>query len=130
MPLTAPLASLLALLTAIVVSCTSRINVGLIAIALAWAVGAYAGMPADAVLAGFPASLFMTLAGVTLLFSLAESNGTIGGLAQRLLRLARGRARMVPVLIFCVLPALGIVTTAPAAILLFRTLSRSTGGLP
>jgi tight adherence protein C len=34
--------------------------------------------------------------------------------------------KMVPVLIFCVLPALGIVTTAPAAILLMRTLARST----
>jgi pilus assembly protein TadC len=36
--------------------------------------------------------------------------------------------KMVPVLIFCVLPALGIVTTAPAAILLMRTFSQSTGG--
>jgi tight adherence protein C len=35
--------------------------------------------------------------------------------------------KMVPVLIFCVLPALGIVTTAPAAILLMRTLGQSTG---
>jgi tight adherence protein C len=35
--------------------------------------------------------------------------------------------KMVPVLIFCVLPALGIVTTAPAAILLLRTFSQSTG---
>jgi tight adherence protein C len=35
--------------------------------------------------------------------------------------------KMVPVLIFCVLPALGIVTMAPAAILLVRTLARSTG---
>jgi tight adherence protein C len=34
--------------------------------------------------------------------------------------------KMVPVLIFCVLPALGIVTTAPAAILLLRTFSQST----
>ena len=34
--------------------------------------------------------------------------------------------KMVPVLIFCVLPALGIVTTAPAAILLVRTLAQST----
>jgi len=33
--------------------------------------------------------------------------------------------KMVPVLIFCVLPALGIVTTAPAAILLMRTFSQS-----
>jgi tight adherence protein C len=37
--------------------------------------------------------------------------------------------KMVPVLIFCVLPALGIVTTAPAAILLMRTFSQSTGGV-
>jgi len=35
--------------------------------------------------------------------------------------------KMVPVLIFCVLPALGIVTTAPAAILLVRTLGQSVG---
>jgi tight adherence protein C len=34
--------------------------------------------------------------------------------------------KMVPVLIFCVLPALGIVTTAPAAMLLIRTLGQST----
>ncbi len=33
--------------------------------------------------------------------------------------------KMVPVLIFCVLPALGIVTMAPAAILLIRTLSQA-----
>ena len=38
--------------------------------------------------------------------------------------------KMVPVLIFCVLPALGIVTTAPAAILLMRTFSQSGGQLP
>ena len=71
-------ASLAALVAAIALSCTSRINVGLIAVALAWALGAYTGRGADAVLAGFPASLFVTLAGVTLLFSLAEENGTIG----------------------------------------------------
>ena len=38
--------------------------------------------------------------------------------------------KMVPVLIFCVLPALGIVTTAPAAILLMRTFSESAGQGP
>lgn len=35
--------------------------------------------------------------------------------------------KMVPVLILCVLPALGIVTTAPAVILLVRTLSQAGG---
>jgi di/tricarboxylate transporter len=95
-------ASLAALVAAIALSCTSRINVGLIAVALAWALGAYTGRGADAVLAGFPASLFVTLAGVTLLFSLAEENGTIGLLSNRLVKAARGSVRAVPLLLFCI----------------------------
>ena len=85
--------SLCALLAAIVLSCTSRINVGIVAVALAWLVGVYAGLRPDAVLAGFPSGLFVTLAGVTLLFSAAESNGTIAVFARRLLGTARGRSR-------------------------------------
>jgi tight adherence protein C len=45
-------------------------------------------------------------------------------LAEELAR--KAPIKMVPVLIFCVLPALGIVTMAPAAILLMRTLGTST----
>ena len=107
-------ASLAALLAAIVLSCTSRVNVGLLAVALAWALGAYSGRPADQVLAGFPASLFVTLAGVTLLFSLAETNGTIGVLATRLVALARGGVLVVPILIFVIA---GVISTiGPGAI--------------
>ena len=107
-------ASVCALLAAIAVSCTSRINVGLVAIPLAWAVGVYAGRPADAVLGGFPSSLFVTLAGVTILFTLAETNGTVGLLARRLLALARGRDRLVPPLVFLI--ACAISTVGPGAI--------------
>ncbi|MDP9323196.1 MAG: SLC13 family permease [Acidobacteriota bacterium] len=103
-----------ALLLAIAVSCTSRINVGLLAIPLAWGVGVYAGRPADAVLAGFPSALFVTLAGVTVLFTLAEINGTVGLLARRLLGLARGRHALVPPLIFLI--ACAISTVGPGAI--------------
>lgn len=106
--------SVAALLIAIAVSCTSRINVGLLAIPLAWAVGLYAGHPADAVLAGFPSGLFVTLAGVTTLFALAEANGTIAILAYRLLGLARGRYVLVPILIFLI--ACAISTVGPGAI--------------
>ncbi len=106
--------SVAALLIAIAVSCTSRINVGLLAIPLAWAVGLYAGYPADAVLAGFPSGLFVMLAGVTTLFALAEANGTIAILAYRLLGLARGRYVLVPILIFLI--ACAIATVGPGAI--------------
>ena len=55
---------------AIVLSCTSRINVGVLAIGLAWLIGVYqAGYKPDAVIAGFPVTLFLMLAGVTLLFA-------------------------------------------------------------
>ena len=107
-------ASVCALLLAIAVSCTSRINVGLLAIPLAWAVGLYAGRPVDAILAGFPSALFVTLAGVTVLFTLAEINGTVGVLARRLLGLARGRHALVPPLIFLI--ACAISTVGPGAI--------------
>ena len=55
--------SLGALAVAIVVSCTIRLHVGFLAIALAWIVGVYvAGMSANDVIAGFPTRLFLTLA--------------------------------------------------------------------
>lgn len=112
--MSAALASLLALVAAIVISFTSRINVGLVAIPLAWLVGAYAGFAPDAVLGGFPTPLFVTLTGVTLLFALAEVNGTVGVLSLRLLDLARGSARLVPLLLFAI--AGGIATVGPGSI--------------
>lgn len=109
------LASLLALLAAILLSMVSRLNVGLIAIALAWLIGVYlAGQKPDAVMAGFPASLFLTLTGVTLLFACAETNGTLEGLAQRAVNGVRGRPRLLPLLFF--LLAMLISTVGPGAI--------------
>ena len=108
------LLSLLALLAAIVISFASRLNVGIVAIPLAWGVGAFAGRAPDSVMGGFPTSLFVTLAGVTLLFALADSNGTIGGLAARLASLANGRSRLLPPIMF--LTACAISTAGPGAI--------------
>ncbi len=109
------LASLLALLLAIVLSMVSRINVGLVAIALAWIVGVFvAGMKADAVIAGFPANLFLTLTGVTLLFACAETNGTLERLAHRAVQLVHGKRRLLPVLFFFI--AFVISTVGPGAI--------------
>lgn len=107
--------SLLALLLAIVLSCTSRVNVGLLSIALAWLIGVYAsGWKPDAVVAGFPSSLFLTLTGVTLLFALAQANGALGILAQHAVRLCRGKAALLPLLFFTL--ALGVSTVGPGAI--------------
>jgi di/tricarboxylate transporter len=96
-------ASLIALLLAIVLSIVTRINVGLVAIGLAWLVGVYfGGLTPETVVNGFPRSLFLTLAGVTLLFAAAESNGTLERLAERTVRLARGQAALLPILFFLI----------------------------
>ena len=94
---------------------SSRINVGWLALAFAWLIGVYqAGLRPDAVMAGFPVTLFLTLAGVTLLFSIAETNGTLDRLARRAIQLARGSRRVIPVLLFVVACALSSV--GPGAI--------------
>ncbi|MEX2272303.1 MAG: SLC13 family permease [Vicinamibacterales bacterium] len=114
--MTPAVASLLALVVAIVLSMTSRINVGVVSIALAWIVGRYvAGVPASAIVGGFPSDLFLTLTGITLLFAAAETNGTLERLAGRAAALARGDARRLPIVFFAV--ACAISAVGPGAIL-------------
>jgi len=86
--------TLFALLVAIILSMTSRLNIGLLAIAMAWIIGVYiAKSKPDAVMAGFPVDLFLTLSGVCFLFAIAEINGTFPVLAQRVMGgTARNRA--------------------------------------
>jgi Na+/H+ antiporter NhaD/arsenite permease-like protein len=89
---------------------TTRVNVGLLSIALAWTIGVYsAHMPADAVIAGFPAGLFITLTGVTFLFAVAKANGTLDLLAQHAARLVRGNAGLLPIVFFALAGALSSV---------------------
>ena len=93
--------SLGALVVTIVVSCTIRLHVGFLAISLAWVVGVYvAGMSAREVMGGFPTRLFLTLAGVTLLFSQAQLNGTLDRVAHRAVKYARGNVGIMPMMFF------------------------------
>jgi Na+/H+ antiporter NhaD/arsenite permease-like protein len=86
-----------------------------VAIGLAWVIGVYvAGLTPEAVMAGFPVSLFLTLTGVTLLFAVAECNGTLGRVAHRACRVARGDARLLPAAFFLV--ACAVSTSGPGAI--------------
>jgi len=105
----------LALLAAIVLSVVSRINVGLVAIAFVGLLVTFVDeVGASAALGAFAASLFLTLAGVTLLFAIAQQNGTLGRLALRAVALARGNARVLPLVFFLI--AMGVSTVGPGAI--------------
>jgi len=107
--------SLIALLVAIALSMATRLNVGVLAMAFAWLIGTYvAGWRPEQVAAGFPSSLFLTLTGVTLLFALAESNGTLERLARRAVGLARGSTRLIPIVFFAI--AFVLSSVGPGAI--------------
>jgi Na+/H+ antiporter NhaD/arsenite permease-like protein len=127
--------SVCALALAVVVSCISRLNVGVLAVALAWIVGVYfGGMPVATIMNGFPSQLFLTLAGVTLLFALAESNGTLERITHHAVRLCRGNRGTIPVMFFVLGAALSsmgpgnIATAALLAPLAMATASRT--GIP
>lgn len=119
-----------ALVIVIGLSLTSRINVGLLAIALAWAVGGWPGnLKPGAVLAAFPSSLFLTLLGVTLLFGAAEKNGTLGALTGGFVGVFGGIAALMPVafyLLASVVSAMG--PGAIAATALVAPIAMATGG--
>jgi di/tricarboxylate transporter len=113
--------SVCALALAVLVSCISRLNVGVLAVALAWIVGVYiGGIPVNTVMGGFPSQLFLTLTGVTLLFALAESNGTLERITHHALRVCRGNCGAIPIMFFvlgALLASMGPGNIATAALL-------------
>ncbi len=113
--------SLAALLIAIVLSCVTQLNVGVLGLAFAWVLGVYiAGMSLNDVLAGFPVQLFLMLVGVTLLFAQAQVNGTLDKLSTSAVKLCGGNVGLVPVMFFvvaCTIASLGPGHIATAAML-------------
>jgi di/tricarboxylate transporter len=107
--------SVAALALAIIVSCVTTLNVGVLAIALAWIVGVLIGkMSIATVMNGFPSQLFLTLAGVTLLFALAHGNGTLDRLTHYAVRACRGNRGVIPIMFF--LLSAGLASIGPGNI--------------
>ena len=124
--------SVCALALAVLISCFSRLNVGILSIAMAWIVGVYmGGLQVTTVMAGFPSQLFLTLAGVTLLFAMAQANGTLSQLTHHAVRICRGNAGTIPIMFFILGAALAsmgpgnIATTALLAPIAMATATRA-----
>ena len=124
------LISLIGLCLVIIVSGVLRLNVGILAISLAWVIGYYlAGMKVSAIIAGFPIGLATMLFGVTFLFGQAQQNGTLGNLAGRAIGLAHGHRGVIPLLFF-ILPLI-LATIGPgniAAVALIAPLAMAIAG--
>jgi di/tricarboxylate transporter len=87
-------------------------------------------MPVNTVMSGFPSSLFLTLTGVTLLFTIAQCNGTLDRLAHHAVRVCRGHRGVIPIMFFLLAAALAsmgpgnIATAAIVAPMAMATASR------
>lgn len=113
--------SLTALFLVILLSCTNRVHPGFLAIALAWLIGVfiapYFGERLEFqkdILAGFPLELFLTLMGVSLLFTQAHLNGTLDRIAHAAVRVCRGNVGLIPWMFF--LLAAGFAAVGPGNI--------------
>lgn len=118
--------SLAALVLVIALSCTTRVNPGFPALALAWVIALYVApfwgrtFKIGDVLAGFPIDLLVTLVGVTLLFSLARANGTLDHVVRVALRICRGNRGWVPIVFFILsasIASIGAGNIATAALI-------------
>jgi len=94
--------SLFALAVVVIVSCINEdLNVGFLSIAFAIVVGGiWVGMNAAKVMNAFPLGLFMILVGVTFLFALASTNGTMEKLAAYTLRACGGQTAWLPLITY------------------------------
>jgi len=120
--------SLAALLVVIAASLTTRLNVGVLAVALAWPIALFAaGWKVEQVMTTFPSSLFLTLLGVTLLFGVAQANGTMAAITHAAVRRLHGRAAWLPPLLFAL--ACVISTSGPGAIATVALLAPIAMGL-
>ncbi|SDI12761.1 transporter, UIT1 family (TC 9.B.48) [Propionivibrio dicarboxylicus] len=106
----AAMASLIGVIVVVGISMVNEdLNVGIVAIAFGVLVGAvFAGLPANKVMQAWPIDLFMILTGVTFLFGIATTNGTMEKLTSNAIRLAGGNTTLIPVILFALIT---IITT-------------------
>lgn len=120
------LLSLLFLLLAIFLGFVRKMNTGLLCIAFALVLGRMSGVSDAVIMKGFNSSLFIMLLGVTYLFSMAQINGSLDLLAQKVIALAGRRVYLIPIIIYVfsiVLAALGPGSVPTMAIMMGFSMS-------
>lgn len=119
------LIGILVLLIMFVVGSFLPINLGILGFIAAFVVGVgFGGLKMDDIYSGFPAELFVTLAGVTYLFAIVEKNGTVDLITSWGLRMVRGNLGLIPWIMFMLCTILTSVgTLGPAAIAILAPIS-------
>ncbi len=93
--------SLLVLAAAIVITIWKDTNLGTLALGMALVVGYFiGGVNVKTLIAGYPTSLFLMLAGVTYLFGIAQSNGTLDKITKYMVKSVKGNVAVLPIVLF------------------------------
>lgn len=98
----AAIMSIVALVIVVIISCVNEdLNVGFLSIGFAIIVGGiWGGLTGAKVMESFPLSLFMILVGVTFMFGMAQTNGTMEKLTSYSVRLCKGNTALIPLIVY------------------------------
>ncbi|MGH3311756.1 MAG: SLC13 family permease [Streptomyces sp.] len=110
--------SIIGLVLVFAVATLTSVHMGALAIVAAFVVGsAFVGESADDIFGGFPGDLFVVLVGVTFLFAIAKSNGTVDWMVHRATQAVGGRIALIPWVMFLVTAVMtGSGAVVPAAV--------------
>lgn len=116
--------TLLALVLVIIIGFIKKLNIGLLAIAVAVVIG-YASndFSTEQILEGFDASLFITLLGVTFLFGIISDNGCLDTLINHIISKLGRKIWFVPILVFMVGFLIAALAGAVAALVFVVSMS-------
>lgn len=95
--------SLVILLITIVIGFVKKINMGVLALGFSFILGYLGKISASSIIKGFNSSLFLMLVGVSILFGIAQHNGTLNLIVKKLIRLSGKRAWLIPILMYFVI---------------------------
>lgn len=93
--------SLIALVIAIIVSIWKNVNLGILSLGLALVIGHFiGGISIKELIKGYPTSLLLMLVGVTFLFGIAQSNGTLDKITKYAVKMVKGKVALLPIVLF------------------------------
>lgn len=95
--------SLVILLITIVIGFVKKINMGVLALGFSFILGYLGKISASSIIKGFNSSLFLMLVGVSILFGIAQHNGTLNLIVKKLIRLSGKKAWLIPILMYFVI---------------------------
>lgn len=95
--------SLIILLITIVIGFVKKINMGVLALGFSLILGYFGKVSINDVIKGFNSSLFLMLVGVSILFGIAQHNGTLNLIVKKLIKLSGKRAWLIPILMYFVI---------------------------